>query len=629
MIDATKREKAKAAKKKVRQRMRVSVDPENYEFYPERKRADFYDTEVLQRVAVYVRVSTDDIKQTTSFELQQRYYEDYVRSRPNWTLYKIYSDEGISGTSAAHRKEFAKMLEDAKAGLFDLIITKSVSRLARNVVLAISVVRELAELKNPVGVFFESEAIFSLKDESQMALSFVATMAEEESHIRSRSMEASLRMRLDNGIPLTPKLLGYTHDADGNLVINPEEAPTVKLAFYMYLYGYSTQQIADALNALGRKSYLGNINWTSSGVLQVLRNERHCGEVLTRKTFTENYRTHRTLKNRGERPQSRYLNHHEAIISRDDFIAVQRMIDNSKYGNRTFLPELRVIDSGVFAGFVIINPRWAGFGASDYIMAANSVCADFGEAPTEYKIEVAPGDFDLRGFEVARTELFDILQRPYAKFEEKKIKFSAFCIRKFSNGYVELLVNPITRKLAIRPADKANRNAVLISKSSGGKKVPKDVSCAAFGKTLFSLLGWNTSCKYRIVGELIVQENELAFVFDAESAEAFFNSGTLPVLEADTDGETTAQPLTSEGNYTRAIPEEWTKSFGQSYYLHEQPLAILACRDEADWKLRLQGQLFETGKPINVTALEEIRQYIRNELSGVTPQEVQHERSTT
>lgn len=358
------------------------------------------------------------------------------------------------------------MLEDAKAGKFDLIITKSVSRLARNVVLAISVVRELAELKNPVGVFFESEAIFSLKDESQMALSFIATMAEEESHIRSRSMETSLRMRLDNGIPLTPKLLGYTHDADGNLVINPEEAPTVKLAFYMYLYGYTTQQIADALIALGRKSYLGNIKWTSSGVLQILRNERHCGEVLTRKTFTENYRTHRTLKNRGERPQSRYLNHHEAIISRDDFIAVQRMIGNSRYGNRTFLPELRVIDSGFFRGFVVVNPRWAGFEVGDYIRAAQSVTTPEMEEPVEVRITPERGEFDLRGFAVARTEFFDNLRRPYVKFEEKRIKFSAVCVQKFGETcFVELLINPITRKFAIRPADKANRNAVVISKT--------------------------------------------------------------------------------------------------------------------------------------------------------------------
>ena len=145
------------------------------------------------------------------------------------------------------------MIRDCKEGKLDLIITKSVSRFARNVMITIGTVRDLAHLKPPVGVFFESECIFSLNDDSQMALSFQATMAEEESHTRSRSMETSLRMRLDNGIPLTPKLLGFTHDADGNLIINPEEAKTVKLVFYMYLYGYSTQQIADVLNALERK----------------------------------------------------------------------------------------------------------------------------------------------------------------------------------------------------------------------------------------------------------------------------------------------------------------------------------------------------------------------------------------
>lgn len=125
-------------------------------------------------------------------------------------------------------------------------------------------------------------------------------MAEEESHTRSRSMETSLRMRLDNGIPLTPKLLGYSHDEDGQLIINPTEAPTVKLCFYMYLYGYSTQQIADTLIALGRKSYLGNICWTANSIVQILRNERHCGDVLTRKTYTPDFHTHKAKKNYGK-----------------------------------------------------------------------------------------------------------------------------------------------------------------------------------------------------------------------------------------------------------------------------------------------------------------------------------------
>ena len=117
-------------------------------------------------------------------------------------------------------------------------------------------------------------------------------------------------MRLDGGLPLTPKLLGYSQDADGNLVINPDEESTVKLVFYMYLYGYSTAEIADALTELGKKTYLGNVNWTSNSVVQVLRNERHCGDVLTRKTYTPNYLNHKARKNRGDRPQSIYRNHH-------------------------------------------------------------------------------------------------------------------------------------------------------------------------------------------------------------------------------------------------------------------------------------------------------------------------------
>ena len=125
-----------------------------------------------------------------------------------------------------------------------------------------------------------------------------------------------------------------------NVVIDPENYEYI---FYMYLYGYSTQQIADALTKQGRNTYFGKTCWSSSGIVSILRNERHCGDILTRKTITENYRTHRSLKNRGEKPQSRYYNHHDAIIRRDDFNAVQRMLDNAKYGNTSILPELRVI----------------------------------------------------------------------------------------------------------------------------------------------------------------------------------------------------------------------------------------------------------------------------------------------
>lgn len=625
MIDTKKRQEKKQEKEKVRRRMRVEIDPDNYEYIPAKKPIDYYDNEIPQRVAIYVRVSTDDVRQTTSYELQKKYYEDFVRRHPNWTLVKIYADEGITGTSLKHRDAFNEMIEHCRAGKIDLIVTKSVSRFARNVMITIGMARELAQMKSPVGIFFESEAIFSLNDDSQMALTFQATMAEEESHTRSRSMETSLRMRLDNGIPLTPKLLGYTHDSDGNLIINPEEAKTVKLAFYMYLFGYTTKQIADTFIALERRSYLGNIKWTSNGIVQILRNERHCGDVLTRKTFTQDYRSHRKLKNRGDRPQSHYMNHHEGIVRRDDFIAVQRMLDNAKYGNKSLLPELRVIDSGILKGFVSINPRWAGFKEAEYYQASQSVYPDPDEnavpVSSVQQIQLSAGDFDLRGFEVARSEFFDSQNRPYISFSDKVVKFSAACVRKFdSRTVIEMLINPVEKKFAIRPTDKTNKNGVVFSKITEGKPLSKPISTAAFRSTIYSLMGWNTEYKYRILGTLYEHGSELAYIFNAADSEVFFKSNAFPVREMEANGNRSflIQPFLPSGKRIRAVPKEWTDTFGKPFYIHEMSLSALAEQKEQDWKLRMEGQLFETGKRINVTPFAELKAYIRQELSNIT-----------
>ena len=227
MSKSTKKAADQAEREKVHKRYSNRREPDI--IYPARKQVDFYDADVHQRVAVYVRVSTDNLGQETSYELQKNYYEEFVLKHPNWSLVKIYADKGISGTSTKHRVALNQMLTDSRAGKIDLIITKSVSRLARNTVDCITMVRNLAELRNPVGVFFESECIFSLNEDTSMPLSFLASIAENESRIRSRSMEVSLAQRLNGGLPLTPKLLGYSHDTDGKLVINPDEAPTVKL----------------------------------------------------------------------------------------------------------------------------------------------------------------------------------------------------------------------------------------------------------------------------------------------------------------------------------------------------------------------------------------------------------------
>lgn len=618
MIDKSTRKQLAERKERVRRRINTKVDPENYEFIPAKKPIDYYDNDIRQRVAVYARVSTDNVQQTSSYELQKKYYEDFVVHHPNWTLVKIYADEGISGTSLAHRDEFNSMIADCRSGKIDMIITKSVSRFARNVVDCISMVRMLAELPSPVGVFFESECIFSLKDDSQMALSFQATMAQEESHIRSRSMETSLRMRLDGGLPLTPKLLGYSHDADGNLVVNPDEAPTVKLIFYMYLYGYSTSDIAAALTELGRKTYLGNVKWTSNSIVQVLRNERHCGDVLTRKTFTPNYLNHKARKNRGDRPQSLYRNHHEGIVSRDDFIAVQHLLNNSKYGNRSILPELRVIDSGLLRGFVTINPRWAGFKPSDYYQASASIHPpdeQQADASLPSSITLVPGDFDMRGFEIARSEFFDNYHRPYVLFQDKRIKFSTTCVRSFGkDNHVELLVNPVEIKFAVRTVAKSSRNAVVFSKLSDGKYQPRDIAGAAYVETLFQLFGWSPDLKYRIAGALFQTETESAYIFDVNDAEAFIKSYLLSGPKSTEQAKEPVQPLSVSGKRVRAVPEEWIGSFGKQYYLHQQSFPPVCDQSEEDWKIRMEGQLYETGQKLRVTGFDVLRDYICQEL---------------
>ena len=519
------------------------------------------------------------------------------------------------------------MIADCKQGKITMIITKSVSRFARNVEDFVGTVRMLAELKPHVGVFFESEAIFSLNDDSQMALTFQATMAEEESHTRSRSMEASLQMRLNHGIPLTPKLYGYTHDEEGELIINPDEAPTVKLMFYMYLYGYSCQQIADKLVEIGRRSYYGRLQWSAGTVLQVLRNERHCGDVLTRKTYTENYRTHRTLKNRGERGQSWYYNHHEPIVSRDDFNAVQKLLDNARYGNKSILPELRVIEEGTLRGFVTINPRWAGFKAEDYRNASKSVYVfedKQEEIPLEeeedYQVEAEAGDFDLRGFEVARSEMFDNNRGFFVLLSRRGIKFSTACTNKFGkNNYAELLINPIEYKFAVRTTSKENRNAVQISKVYEHRTTPREIPITAFGETLFELLQWSLDSKYRICGHLLEEGDQQIFLFERNDGEILLRSDLL-----NADGGETAEPvkpLLGSKHHIRGVPQEWVNSFGKPFYLHEQSYAALAQMNKDDWNLRMQGQLFETGIRLKVTGYDVLRDYITSQLGDTMPQE--------
>ena len=597
-------------KERIRRRIQAKVDENKYIYYPETIRTDHYKSDEYQRVAVYVRVSTDDVNQTTSFELQRKYYEDFVREHGKWELVRIFADEGISGTSLRHRDAYNEMIAMAKAGKIDLIITKSVSRFARNVEDFLSSVRTLAEHNPPVGVYFQTEAIYSLQSESSVALTMQATMAENESRNKSRSMETSLRMRLDHGLPLTPKLLGYDHNENGKLILNPESYRIPKLMFFMCLYGYSTQQIADKLTKLRKKTYLGNEKWTANGVVDTLRNERYCGDVFTRKTFTRDVLSHKSVKNRGERPRSRYLDEHEAIVSRDDFMAVQMILDNSKYRNRSFLPELEVIQEGLLKGFVVINPRWGSFTEEDYRRASAAAYGDkMPDREPERTVEANKGDFDFSGYEIAQIDVIPNRGSSYCTIDRRKVKINADCISRMPGVYeIELLVHPKKKKLAVRPAEPGSKTAVRWSRHIEIPIKPDPIAASAFAPVILSLFDWNQENRYSLRGKHYEYENERAVIFSGDRASVMIQENRLG---SPADGN--ASPLVRRGKRIGAVAGNLTHAFGKDFY-EEQSMEELIRQTPENWQIRLKGRLFDSGSRLAITPYEELKAFIQEEL---------------
>ena len=433
-----------------------------------------------------------------------------------------------------------------------------------------------------IGVYFETENIYTRKDDSEMALAFIATMAQEESHNKSTAMNSSIEMRFKYGIFLTPKLLGYGHDEEGNLIINEDEAKTVKIIYFMYLAGFTTTKIAQTLTSLGRTTKLGNTKWSTSSIMEILQNERHCGDVLARKTFTPNYLDHKSKKNVSDRNQYYHENHHEPIISRDDFLAVQEMIRNVKYGGKGFLPELHVIDSGTLKGFVHVNPVWAGFKAQDYVDASMSVFdeKDMDAAPVTH--EAASGELDLRGFEIARSQFFNTAHRISVTFSKKEIKFSVDAIKKLDTDHVEFLINPAEKLFVVHSVKKDEKHALKWSKETASGKASKSIYGTAFIPTLFDLFGWNTDCRYRAVGTLVKKDDGMVLLFDMNETEMIIPKGVpIPVQEDEPD-HGSKEEIAERGNSLIAYPNAWITSFGSSYYRLKNNTLLFSDMSELD-----------------------------------------------
>ena len=275
------------------------------------------------RVAAYARVSTDDEEQQTSYEAQVDYYTKKIRENPEWIFVEVYADEGITGTSTKRRKNFNRMIDDAMAGMIDRIITKSVSRFARNTVDTLTTVRKLKE--KGVGVTFEKENIDTLDSKGELFITIMSSLAQEESRSISENVTWGWRKRIADGKVSVAysHFLGYEKGPDGNMQIVEEEAKVVREIYAMFLDGKTPSGIAAALTKRSVPTPAGKTKWQASTVKSILSNEKYKGDALLQKTFTVDFLTKKAKVNEGEAPQYYVENSHPAIVSGEVFELAQ------------------------------------------------------------------------------------------------------------------------------------------------------------------------------------------------------------------------------------------------------------------------------------------------------------------
>ncbi len=314
------------------------------------------DTRKKRKVAGYARVSTDYEEQLTSYEAQVDYYTNYIQSRDDWEFVKVYTDAGISATNTRHREGFNQMVEDALAGKIDLIITKSVSRFARNTVDSLTTVRKLKE--KGIEVYFEKENIYTLDSKGELLITLMSSLAQEESRSISENVTWGQRKRFADGKVSLPysHFLGYKKGKDGLPEIVPEEAEIVRFIYRSYMKGQTSYAIAKTLTERHIPTPAGKENWRQSTIESILTNEKYKGSALLQKKFTTDFLTKKTKINEGEVPQYYIEESHEPIISPEEFEEVQAEFTRRKKlgrkysGSTIFSAKLVCGDCGNFFG---------------------------------------------------------------------------------------------------------------------------------------------------------------------------------------------------------------------------------------------------------------------------------------
>ena len=290
---------------------------------PAIKKSNNLSTEkTLENVCAYCRVSTDNEEQESSYDLQVKYYTEFIKSKQDWNLIDIYADDGISGKSAFKRPEFMRMINDCIAGKIDRILTKSISRFARNTRECLKYVRLLKE--NNIRIIFEKEGLDTMSSNSDFVLTLLSSIAEEESRSISTNVKWSFQKKYEDGIVTinTKNFLGYSKDENKNIIINNEEAKTIRRIYQEFLNGLSLERIAEDLTKDKIKTASGKEIWYKSTVQSILSNEKYKGDAILQKSYITDFLSKRK-KNNGEVKSYYVENSHPAIINRDMFESVQ------------------------------------------------------------------------------------------------------------------------------------------------------------------------------------------------------------------------------------------------------------------------------------------------------------------
>ena len=487
------------------------------------------------RTAAYTRVSTDSTQQEASLILQREYFENHIKNNPKYEFVEIYEDDGITATSVEKRKGFLKMMEDCKSSKIDLILTKSISRFARNVGDLLHYINELNALNPPVEIRFEMENISTFSPMGEMLITVLGILAQWESQLKSESITWAIDNLFAQGKYYVPAVYGYTKEKgrDKPLVINEDEAKIVRLSYAMTVSGYSFYEIANTLNALGIKGRLGITNWKPSGVISLLSNEKYAGDLRIRKTVTPNYKTHKSKKNEGEKPQYCVEGNHEPIVPPLAYEVALKIIKNRK-GSIGDIPFLKAVPEGALKGFVCVNKNVRGYTLNDYTTMSRSVYEK--EDDTEISIFADKASiFDLRTYHTVSTLLFEERMKPSCVIKDGKIIFNAACQKALGSAKTEILFHPTKAILALRsPIDEKESQSVLIT---------KPVHLSTFVHVALESAELKYGYQYRIYGTKRAKNGECIMFFDLRNAQ---------IISGEKDGY--------------ILPEKYAEQYGDGYY---------------------------------------------------------------